>query len=332
MGWLAARGLAVRRSAAWLLVLGALVVGASGLHAAPVDMAVMGDSLNLLSTYYDISWVAQLRNAGAITPHDQAVDGAESGDVVRNQLPQVLSLVQQGMVTDSALVVGANDIALEPDNLRSIFLYDPQPVIDSIVGNIETVISSIRSADPNVHQVIANIPDITVTPYFQSYLNGSSLTPEQLQAGRTAIMDINSQIEQYALTRGIPVVDLFTAADVLIPLYPWTFGGHTFNTAFSYNGLDIQTQPEGLISNMMAMAFNEAYGQNLPIFSDQQIVTTAGFTPNTDTTYYDVSPLVLLPAPEPATLVLAAFVRSRCQQSGRGGKRGDDLRRMQNGV
>ena len=65
---------------------------------------------------------------------------------------------------------------------------------------------------------------------------------------------INSQIEAFALARHIPVIDLFKASDVLTPLYPWTFGGHTFDTAFAGNGFDILTQPEGIISNAISIA------------------------------------------------------------------------------
>ena len=271
-------------------------------------MAVMGDSLNLLTPDYDISWVVQLQNAGAITPYDVASDGARTYDVDHHQLPQVLSYIQQGLITDSALVVGANDVALDTSSAVALFLGgDPQPVINSIVTHIEHVLTSIAEADPNVHQVVTNVPDISVTPRFQQAFIDYNVTPEQIQAGRNAMMEANLQIEHFALSRGIPVVDMFKYADVVIPQYPWTFGGHTFPTAFSGNGLDILTQPEGIISNMMATAFNEAYGQHLPIFSDQQIVATAGFTPNGDTTYYDVSQFVMLPVPEPATLTLAVL-------------------------
>ncbi len=63
------------RLGVWLLL---IVAGPlwplSVLHAAPINMAVMGDSLNLLTPDYDTSWVVQLQNAGAITPYDVARD------------------------------------------------------------------------------------------------------------------------------------------------------------------------------------------------------------------------------------------------------------------
>lgn len=101
------------------------------------------------------------------------------------------------------------------------------------------------------------------------------------------------------------MINLFKASEVLAPLYPWTFGGHTFSTMFASNGFDILTQPEGIVANAIATAFNVGYGQNLPMFSDQQIVQTAGFTPNGGTTYYNAAQFVI--TPEPSAISLAAL-------------------------
>ncbi|HEY4309213.1 MAG TPA: autotransporter-associated beta strand repeat-containing protein [Pirellulales bacterium] len=293
----------------FLVGISALITVAIGgiASAAPVSMAVMGDSINLLTPTYDTSWVVQLQNAGAITAHDYAFDGATSTDVVNSQLAPVVSLAQQGQITDSVLVVGTNDIGPYGPNAAYLFLDggDPTPIINTAVANIEHAISSIAAANPNVHQVIANLPDMTVTPLIQELEQGYNLGPAVVQKAIDITNSINSQIEQFALDRHIPVIDLFKASEVLTPLYPWNFGGHTFDTAYAGNGFDILTQPEGIISNAISIAFNDAYGQHLPIFSDQQIVQTAGFTPDSGTTYYDAAQFVI--TPEPSALVLLAI-------------------------
>jgi lysophospholipase L1-like esterase len=281
----------------------------SSLVAAPISMAVMGDSINLLTPTYDTSWVVQLQNAGAITAHDFAADGAISDDVVNSQLPSVVSLAQAGQITDSVLVVGANDFGPYGPNAADIFLYgaDPTPVVDNFVSNVEDVLSSIAAANPGVHQVVANIPDIAVTPLAQLLISEYGIPAANVAAGRNAIISANQQIDAYALAHHIPVIDLFKAADVLSPLYPWTFGGHTFSTMFASNGFDLLTQPEGIIANAMSTAFNFGFGQNLPMFSDQQIVTTSGFTPNSATTFYNAAQFVITPAPEPSSMALLAL-------------------------
>ncbi len=287
----------------WPLLL-MLLSSASVGHAAPINMLVLGDSLNLLTPDYDISWVVQLQNAGAIQPYDFAIDGATSDDVLNLELLFARPFLQSGAVTDSALVVGANEV--DDDIAPYIISGVGTPVIHT-ASKVEAVIDAIAAANPGVHQVVATIPDVTLTPRYAGFIQQHSLTPIQVDAVQAAIMDANDEITQYALAHGVAVVDLFGASQAILPQYPWTFGGHTFNTAFDSNGFDVVTQVEGLISNLMAMAFNQAFGRNLPMFSDQEIVTTAGFTPNTDNTYYDISPFVLLPVPEPATLTLAAM-------------------------
>ena len=53
--------------------------------------------------------------------------------------------------------------------------------------------------------------------------------------------------------------------------------------------------------------FNLQWGYNLPILSDQQIVTNNGFVPNSSTTYFNVAPYVLIaPVPETSSLLTAA--------------------------
>ncbi len=286
-----------------------LAVGLSAPHAsaAPVSMAVMGDSINLLTPDYDTSWVVQLQNAGAIAAQDFAFDGATSSDVIDSQLAPVVSLAQQGQITDSVLVVGTNDIGPYGPNAAYLYLQggDPTPIINSTVSNIEQVITSIATANPGVHQVIANLPDISVTPLIQELVQQFGVSPAVIQQGIGVISTINSQIDQFALARHIPVINLFKASEVLAPLYPWTFGGHTFSTMFASNGFDILTQPEGIVANAIATAFNVGYGQNLPMFSDQQIVQTAGFTPNGGTTYYNAAQFVI--TPEPSAISLAAL-------------------------
>jgi hypothetical protein len=287
------------------LIAATLVVLASPLRAAPISMAVMGDSLNLLTDTYDTSWVVQLQNAGAITPHDVAFDGAISGDVVNSQLPSVVTLAQQGQITDSVLIVGGNDFGPYGPYAADLFLNgaDPTPIINTVVHNIETTITSIANANPGVHQVIANVPNIVDTPVIQYLIQAYGISPAVVQGGINDIQQVNAQIEQFALARQIPVIDLYSAIGTLAPLYPFTFGGHSFDTMFASNGFDVLTQPEGLLSNMVATAFNLGYGQNLPMFSDQQIVTTSGFTPDGNTTFFNVRPFVIVP--EPSSLLLA---------------------------
>ena len=61
---------------------------------------------------------------------------------------------------------------------------------------------------------------------------------------------------------------------------------------------------QGLLANAIDLAFNEKFGQTLPILSDEQIVHNVGLTPAGSTSFYNVQPYVLVP--EPSTFVLLA--------------------------
>jgi len=261
--------------------------------AIPISMAVMGDSLNLQEQVYGKSWVYQLQEAGSIVPFNQSTDGATSDTVILHQLPTVLSLAQQGVIVDSALVVGGNDLYSAALNI--VNGTDPTPRLNHIVDNIEYILSAVEAANPNVHQVVANLPDITVTPLVQVLGKLYGVTDAQIEEGRNYIQLANAQIEQFALSHGIPVFDLFTAGDVLTSQLPLNFGGVTVSNIFASNGFDISTLPGGIFANAMTTAFNLKYGQEIPLLTDQQIVTNAGLTPNSETTYYDVRPFVIVP-------------------------------------
>jgi hypothetical protein len=65
---------------------------------------------------------------------------------------------------------------------------------------------------------------------------------------------------------------------------------------------------QGLIANMIDTAFNVGYGQSLPILSDQKIVQNAGKIPNSATTYFNVSPYIIVPEPATSLLVITTVV------------------------
>ena len=108
------------------------------------------------------------------------------------------------------------------------------------------------------------------------------------------------------------MLDLFKAIDTLVSTYPLTVGGHTFSTMFASSRFDILTEPEGLLANMVATAFNLGFGQNLPVFSDQRTVTTAGFVTNNATTYCDVRQFVITPEPSASRASCLRLWRPYC--------------------
>ena len=211
-----------------------------------------------------------------------------------------MTLAKNSSIDDSVLIIGGNDATGAALDIAQGG--DPTSFINSYVSNVETILSSVATANPNVHQVFGNMPDVTVTPLVQQ----AGVTSAQLQLVSAAIKQANALADAYALAHGIPVLDLYTASQQISAAIPLTLGGHTFTTAFAPDNFHPAVFLQGLLANMVDQAYNQYFHQSLPILSDQQIVRNAGFTPNTQTTFYSVQPFVILPTPEPASGVLAA--------------------------
>ena len=120
---------------------------------------------------------------------NDAVGGATSSSVVSGQLPLVVPLATNHQIDDSTLIIGGNDavnggIAIAQGG-------DPSSFINSYVSNVENVIHSIITADPGVHQVFGNMPDVTVTPLVQSEAKSLGITSAQLKLLSNAIATAN---------------------------------------------------------------------------------------------------------------------------------------------
>jgi GDSL-like Lipase/Acylhydrolase family/PEP-CTERM motif len=278
------------------------------LPAAPIRMAVMGDSISAGSgvTGGSPNWVAQLTSTfpGAISFQNEATGGATTNDVVKDQLPTVVTLATSGQIDDSVVQVGANDMSLnDVENFAAGG--NPTAFINSYVSDIETVINSVAAADPAVHQVFVNNPDPTTSPYFQELAELVGVTPAGLQLVRGVVAREDTLAGAYALAHNVAVVDIFTAIDTLSSNSPIMLAGQSFASPFAPDGHHPAPYVQGLLANSIDLAFNEKFGQTLPILSDQQIVQNVGLVPSGGTTFYNVQPFVQVP--EPSTLMLASL-------------------------
>jgi len=291
---------------------GALAVDA---RAAIVQLGIMGDSLSFGdgSDYSENpNWHTQLENAGlvAVGPTaNQAVDGATTADLATQSQP-IIALVQVQQLDYSAIVMGSNDAANMTADLVLNHIPIPADFSSVIVQRIGDTIASLEAADPShrLHQIIANIPDITRTPALQSLAAYLNVSPQDVDSIRQAILNTNLQIEALARQHGIPVLDLFSFIDE-VGDQPLTLAGVTTSLTDMYPADGFHPSPliHGLTANMFIDAADLGYGATLGPLSDQQIVTNAALSPVTSgPTYFDVSPYVILP--EPSGVLLAAPV------------------------
>lgn len=145
---------------------------------------------------------------------------------------------------------------------------------------------------------------------------------------QTYLQAANSQIEAYALSKGDPVLDLYSFEQQILSQPSLTLAGVTFpqSSFYSPDGYDPSSLDDGILANMIVYSLDHAFGANLSQLSEQQIVENLGDEPLVPgSTYFDVAPFVILPSsvPEPESaalltcglLVLLAIERRRRLQN-----------------
>jgi hypothetical protein len=291
------------RCAMVLAALALLLCLSADSQAVAIRMAVMGDSI---SSPNSGNWAGQLTKTfpTAITFLNSAVGGATTDTVISGQLNTVKTQASKGQIDDSTLIIGGNNF-LSQTALTGILGGNPAPYVNNYFNDVKQIIDTIALAGPNVHQVFGNMPDVTVTPEVIGYAQQTNDPALVLSLLSAAIVQANTLANAYALSHNVPVIDLYTASHTVLAGSTFPIGGHTFTTAFASDGFHPAGWVQGLLSNMVDTAYNLQWHQGLPLLSDQQIVRNQGFTPNNLTTYTDVSGLILLPVPEPATWMLA---------------------------
>jgi hypothetical protein len=201
--------------------------------------------------------------------------------------------------------IGGNDLSIN-DAINFAAGGNPTLFINSYVSDIETVINSVAMANPAVRQVFVNNADPATSPEFLAAAAMAGIGPAGIQTVSAVIAQEDALADAYAVAHNVAVVNSFAAIDALTSALPITLAAQTFTTAFAPDGHHPAPFVQGLLANSIDLAFNESFGQTLPILTDQQIVQNVGFTPNGATTFYNVQPF-LLTVPEPSTLILAAL-------------------------
>lgn len=298
-----------RLSFALFAFLTSIILGAAA-TAAPLKVGVMGDSLSAGngSNWGEYpNWHTQLSLTGDFNiVSNVAVGGATSSGVVYGQQDTIADLVGLGALDYAVLMIGGNDaVEFGPDialggSTASFF--------NTVLGNIQNTLSTVGQAG-SANLVVANVPDITVTPSVRIQASLLGITPAQLAYASATIADLNEQIETYALSNGIPVLDLYRLTNEVLDDPPLVIGGQSFSTMFS-DGFHPSPIVHSLTASMFIEAINETYDAGIDPISDQQLIGyVTGTTPSGET-YFDVSPYVILPGelvPEPSSLSLAAL-------------------------
>jgi len=281
-------------------------------------VGVMGDSGSVKSPSY--KWPAQLQTnrginlGGSTLPYDYAVGGATSASLLSSgQHTKMKNDVVAGKVTLGIIFIGNNDWGSSTGLAIANGTATPTQQAtfqNGIVNNIKTAVNLQLSVGIQ-GMVIGGIEDITLTPAGQSIDDMDAHARVQ-----TSVSAVNAQLLAYAQQNHLPYVDFYGLANDIYNS-GLVVGGVNINligSGSTANNFWIDDLHPGILGNailgnMFMKAINIAYGTNLALYTDKQILTLAGlgssYTGETFSTGYNLANYIhYTPVPEPATAVL----------------------------
>src|SRR5262249_53108139 len=261
-----------------------------------VTIGAMGDSMTAPykgtshGSAGDRCWVEQfeaLRSVDDVQIYNVAKGGATSTTLLSQGQPNtVADLIASGAVRYPVLVIGAND---ETQFLPSILAGNPDPFVNTVVPNIFKA-AAIVAGSGDVPRVVANLPDIGVTPLFRATVTND---PVLLQRLTDAVMLANQQIESLAGAYHVPVVDLFGLS--YLTLGPITIGDVQITNYFAPDGYHPGMVAQGILGNTILAAMSVGDGEDVSSLqlTDQEILDEAGIDHPPGQTYFDVGQFVI---------------------------------------
>lgn len=286
--------------------------------------ATMGDSLSIKAQPY--KWPVLLQTyrgfnfGGDNMPYVHAVGGATSSDVLLLREPQkVVSPVQAGKVTSATFLVGGDDYAdAGPKFINGTLTGAALTSFENqIVSNIKTATNIVLNSGIEAF-ILGSVPytlgEPQAAPLIIQY-------PAAAAASDASIQRVNAQLLTFAESVHIPYVDFYTFGKLFNGLDHVTVGGVdiTFTVGSDPHNFFVDNVHPGyigdaMIANLWMEAFNIAYGTNLTLFSDQEMLQMAGMTGYTGETFsptMDYASLIhfsAVPEPSPPVLLVACFM------------------------
>jgi hypothetical protein len=255
---------------------------------------------------------------GPTFPYDFAYVGASSTSVLQpgDADAQLVTQVQAGNVTLAFMSMGENDMlgavsAVANGSLSGAALTAQQNIL---INNVETGVNLVLTAGAKV--VVGGLPDIADSPALASTV----ADPAAKARVEGAIATMEAQLVAFAATKGIPFVDFFALEKAVYDSGHFQIGGVNISLTtvgsdphnFFQDNLNAGIAIRGEIANLWLQGTNEAYGTNIPLLTDQEILNLAGIGNEYHAeTFQAAQPLSrftdFTPLPEPSSLALAGI-------------------------
>jgi lysophospholipase L1-like esterase len=232
-----------------------------------------------------------------------AVPGAEAEDwrnywsdplnpffpfVVRFPGSPVTQPTLEEIIADEAEVIvlflGANDI--REDYTRIAEGGDPEDLLDEIEADIGWIIGRIRSVNPTIPVVLANVPDLGAAPAKKED------HPDPVERARVsaAVAALGGRLAALASARGIGFADIRSQTAALIAGEPYYFGAVRFEDAadpdndpgflFCRDGFHPNLAAQIGIANAILAGLNARYGTPFQPISAAEALAFLGIDPD----------------------------------------------------
>ncbi len=249
-----------------------------------------------------------------------ALAGATSETLLEDsQHTQLADQVIAGEVSHVVLAIGQNDF-FPADSGIYFDIYTGQATdeeitdyVNQVVANIDVALSTLVESGASV--VLSNIADYGVAPLTQQFFTDG--VKRNLVTNK-ALVPVNTAIRELADHYDVPMVDLFKFANTFLGTNTAKIaskkvgnvtitnranpeGQTTAKDAFVDDGIHPGTVLQGYLANLYLEGLREGYGVTTPLFTEQEIVTNAGLTFDSNTFPVNYSSFVILP---PETMVV----------------------------
>jgi hypothetical protein len=276
-------------------------IGAGGSSNAPTNYP------GLLQTHRGLNF------GGAGIPYAFGYVGADSGEILApgNQVDQAVAKILSGDITLLTMGIGDNDYIDAADDIVSGALSGAAlaAMQAQVANNIATAVGELQSAGGAV--VLGGFSNTSLSPA------ASVFNPTEKAAFEAAIDGGNQLVREWANSEGLSFIDFFALHTAVYEAGVAEVGGveltltgygsdpHYFYSDQFHAGIIIRAA----IANLYLQAINEAYGTNVPLLSDLEILTIAGIEDEYDgETFNNVYPYAsFVTVPEPSTWVLACI-------------------------
>ena len=230
--------------------------------------------------------------------YNWALSGATSADLLaEGQQTGLVAQASSAGVSNAVLDIGTDDFnPAETAAYEAIYLGDwtqaeIQSYVDQTVSNIEAALVPVKAA--GISLVLGNILDPGISPTVDEVFSD----PADRQLVTAAVQSANAGIKNLAQKYQVPLMDWYGLesavfgsnaslhSSVLIGNAAINLRGSdpgppswTPTDAFVSDGFHPNTVVQALFANLILQAFNSSQNDNVPLLSEQEILTQAAIT------------------------------------------------------